>query len=367
MSVDVVFRADASLMIGAGHVMRCLTLADALAERGYKCHFICRDLPGNLLEQIRRRGHGFAALPRGTWPESENTTVHGHWLQADWREDADQTRVELQRLAPQWLIVDHYALDAEWETSVRQRGLRIGVIDDLADRQHVGDWLLDQNLGRLAKDYVGKVPVSCQCLIGPEYALLRPDFAQWRPYSLRRRAQTPVRERILVSLGGVDQNNVTGKILAALAKTKGLEDTAVTVVLGEQSPWASGVKKQVEDLSLSIELKVGVDNMAELLAKSDLCIGASGSSAWERCCLGVPSWLVVLAENQWGAAKALEASGAAIILRPTEEGKFSSAISEQPFAKGSRKEAFRVMTEASQAVTDGKGVDRVMAVMEGAV
>lgn len=360
MSADFVFRADASLVIGSGHVMRCLTLADALKAHGYRCHFICREFPANLFELIEERGHGLTALPTGSHPESENTTVHGHWLRADWREDAEQTVKELQRLAPQWLIVDHYALDAQWEAVVQQKGLKLGVIDDLADRPHCCNWLLDQNLGRRERDYSGKVPHGCVCLIGPEYALLRPEFAEWRPYSLSRRTRRPVLNRLLVSLGGVDNDNVTGRVLSALENTELLKNAVVTVVLGQDSPWISQTRGQAEKLDLHVDVKVGVGNMAELLSESDLCIGAAGGSVWERCCLGVPSWLVVLAENQKQGAKALESAGAARIV--FQKSPLQSGVDNLSFDQGLRNWSVW-SAETSRLVAllvDGMGVSRVV-------
>ena len=198
----IVFRTDASLAIGTGHVMRCLTLADALRERGARSHFICRTHDGHLIEHIRAHGHQVSALPAtastSMTSNTDNSTAHAHWLGVDWASDALDTLTVLQGLRTDWLVVDHYALDARWEKKLRHGCQRLLVIDDLADRPHDCELLLDQNLGRLASDYDRSVPVSCTVLAGPQHALLRPEFADWRYRSLARRATPRLQHSRLV-------------------------------------------------------------------------------------------------------------------------------------------------------------------------
>ncbi|WP_444677542.1 UDP-2,4-diacetamido-2,4,6-trideoxy-beta-L-altropyranose hydrolase [Halomonas sp. E19] len=246
----VAFRADASLEIGSGHVMRCLTLADALQAQGGQCHFLCREHPGHLCELIEARDypvHRLAqeacdtdtAVTPGTEPEPD----HAHRLGASWDEDAAACLPLLAELAPAWLVVDHYALDHRWETAVLD-GLagsrpRLLVIDDLADRRHLADLLLDQNLGRRVEDYRGLIPERCQVLAGPRYALLRPEFREWRQASLSRRARVPQLHRLLINLGGVDKDNVTGQVLDALSGCDLPADLQISVVMGAAAPGAS--------------------------------------------------------------------------------------------------------------------------------
>jgi len=142
---EISFRVDASLQIGTGHVMRCLTLADALKAAGASCRFICREHPGHLLGLIRQRGHAAIALPEivvdlsPAAREHPFQPAHADWLGADWPTDAGQTQMALQGLVSDWLIVDHYALDARWESAVKTKYRKLMVIDDLADREHICD------------------------------------------------------------------------------------------------------------------------------------------------------------------------------------------------------------------------------------
>lgn len=309
---NIVLRVDSSTSIGSGHVMRCLTLADALKNKGANCTFICRKHSGNMLALIQSRGHGVVALPiRGA-----NTTLTSQhprqeylsWLGATTDEDAAQTIAALQSLKtdnPALLIVDHYALNKDWEEQLKPYCQKIMVIDDLADRQHDCDLLLDQTFGRDELDYQALVPEHCTILTGSYYALLRPEFAQWREYSLQRRQQ-PQLKQLLITLGGVDKDNVTGQVLTALVNSQLPNDCHITIVMGEYAPWLESIKTQAQQLPWPTEVRVNVTHMAELMANSDLCIGAAGSTTWERCCLGVPTIMLVLAENQRKIANELD-------------------------------------------------------------
>lgn len=358
----IAFRADASLEIGTGHIMRCLTLADALRAQGAICHFICRAHSGHLAEVIEKRDHAVHLLPflEPQAPHSlePNTLAHAHWLGASWQADAQQSREVLRTLQPNWLVVDHYALDTRWETTMAADHSRLLVIDDLADRAHSCDLLLDQNLGSELADYAPLVPPSCFRLIGPKYALLRPEFAQWRAYSLQRR-ESPQLKNILVTMGGVDKDNVTEKILEILSHCPLPSDCGITVVIGPTAPWLEQVKAKAAALPQPAKVMVNVSNMAELMANADLAIGAAGATSWERCCLGVPTLTVVLAENQHSGANALHNTGAAISLG-TEKNLDELA---NRWATLVQQEALKAMSEASACITDGSGVRRVYEAM----
>jgi UDP-2,4-diacetamido-2,4,6-trideoxy-beta-L-altropyranose hydrolase len=224
-------------------------------------------------------------------------TAHAAWLGTDWQTDAQQTREALGAEGVDWLVVDHYALDHRWEQALRPHSRRIMAIDDLADRPHDCDLLLDQNLGRQVKDYGGLLSRHTQTLIGPAYALLRPEFARWRDHSLQRRAK-PQLKNLLITMGGVDQANATGQVLDTLTRCELPTDLRITVVMGPAAPWMAQVQAQAEAMPCPTQVQAGVSNMAQLMAESDLCIGAAGSTSWERCCLGLPALQLVLAANQ---------------------------------------------------------------------
>lgn len=312
----VAFRADASVQIGTGHVMRCLTLADELTRQGHECRFVCRAHAGHLGDLIVRKGYGLTLLPVSSDNEplanTQSSDDYARWLGVPWQEDASQTLECITQWKTDWLVVDHYALDAEWECALAHVVGSIMVIDDLANRAHKCSLLLDQNLGRVASDYDGLLPEDCQRLIGPGYALLRPEFSVLREQSLSRR-KNPELKRILISLGGVDRTNVTGQMLDALSESTLPVSTELDIIMGSSAPYLDEVRQQAAQLLFNTTVSVNVQDMAERMVLADLAIGAVGSTSWERCCLGLPAILMVLAENQKSAAEALKRNGAVII------------------------------------------------------
>lgn len=366
--MHIAFRTDASLQIGTGHVMRCLTLADALRERGAHCNFICRPHVGHLLDLIAERGHNVLALPAlpesGAATQNTNGTFHADWLGVDWATDAAETQQILSAMMAgellDWLVVDHYALEQRWEQILSTNAKRIMVIDDLADRHHDCDLLLDQNLGCSKQDYVALIPPSAGTLLGPKFALLRPEFAALRPQSLVRRSQNQQLQHLLITMGGVDKDNVTCQVLTTLNACTLPSELSITVVMGPHAPWLEQVREVASAMPWSTQVLVGVDNMAQLMADSDLAIGAAGSTSWERCCLGLPSLVLVLADNQKAGAEALQISGAAVALKECQQLRelFSEWLATT--AIGS---TLAFMSNAAASVTDGVGINYVAARM----
>lgn len=359
----IVFRADASIDIGTGHVMRCLTLADALSLQGAECRFVCRQLPGNLNELIERRGHAVTALPPSGQAMDEREITgdeqgppHAAWLGVDWRVDAEQTRAVFADGVSEWLVVDHYALDRRWESYLRDCCHRLMVIDDLADRAHVSDLLLDQNLGRKAADYAGLTPTECVTLVGPQFALLRPEFASLRDYSLARRGLAEVGS-LLVTLGGVDKGNMTSLVLDALLECPLPERCRIVVVMGPSAPWLETVRGRAGAMPWATEVRVNVSDMATLMADSDIAIGAAGTTAWERACLALPTLAVVAADNQRAGAEALDAAGCIVKLELAED--FAEELREK-LAALLPLEQRRAMAHACCALTDGGGCVRLV-------
>lgn len=362
-----VFRVDASLDIGTGHVMRCLTLAAELRDRGSSCQFICREHPGHLLDLIRQRGfdahalesrssagqpgEGLSASCHSEKEQEERDARYAAWLGADWEADAVQTKASIGKAPVDWLIIDHYAVDVRWERVLRTACDHIMVVDDLADREHDCDLLLDQNLGRVPSDYAGLVPAGCIVLAGPRYALLRPEFAALRRYSLDRRA-APRLKHLLITMGGVDTHNATGKALDALRGSSLPKECRITVVMGAHAPWLVQVRDQAAQMPWKTDVLVNVREMARLMADSDLAIGAAGSTSWEMCCLGVPMLLVVGAENQRKSAVALKERGAAVLLGAPD--RISLHLSGE-IALASDERQLIQMQEACSTVTDGGG------------
>ncbi len=234
--MKVAIRADASLQIGTGHVMRCLTLAEVLRQQGDEVEFICRAHEGNLLERIQQQGFKTHELCPAIEGQANGTckkeTLYGEvWLGSTQEQDAEQCKPILETMKPEWLIVDHYAIDQTWQILLKGSYKKLMVIDDLADRKHQCDILLDQTYGRKQGDYIALVPKDCQMLLGSQYALLRPEFAQWREYSLKRRAN-PELKKLLITMGGVDLDNVTSEVLDILKNCNLPKEIEIIVVMG---------------------------------------------------------------------------------------------------------------------------------------
>lgn len=346
--------------------MRCLALADALKGHGASCHFICRAYPGHLSDLIRRKGYEVHVLPEFLVEKNIHfVTVgeemirpglaHGHWLGSSQAQDAEACASVLAHIQPDWLIVDHYALDINWEYDLAPYYQKLLVIDDLADRMHVCHLLLDQTYGRNVRDYQHLVPENCEILCGSRYALLRPEFAEWRVYSLQRRqTSSPVR-RLLITMGGVDKDNVTGQVLRALQGSPLPVECEITVIMGAIAPWRDVVRSQAQKMQWMTRVLVDVDNMAQLMADSDLAIGAAGATAWERCCLGVPAIMLVLADNQRKIGQALSAVRAAHLTDVTTL-KHAQLITQELI----KPQNIACMSKAAAAVVDGLGLARVV-------
>ena len=328
----ILFRADASPAIGIGHVMRCLTLAAALTGHGCRCRLACSAETLRTVPALRHAALEVEVLPLGTEGDPAALTA------------AAET-------APHWVVIDHYRLDAAYERALRPWAERILVIDDLADRRHDCDILLDQTVGRRAEDYAGLIPAAALVLAGAGHALLRPDFAAARPLPATR----PLRH-IMVSLGGTDPPDATATVLDALA----LADLgiAVTVVMGSAAPALEQVRRQAARLCPPAELAVDVADMGALMRRCDLAIGAAGTSALERCCLGLPTLLLVIADNQRTVAAGLEQAGAALVsaLDATEIARHLTALAGDAPAR-------QRMAERGMALCDGTGAARLAELM----
>lgn len=291
----IAIRTDATRQIGTGHFMRCLTLADALKHSGAQIRFISRDLPSHLREMLAAKGMELVPLESGFGASAFDDLAHSHWLGTNQASDAQATIRALSGRSWDWLVVDHYALDARWETALRSTAKRILVIDDLADRQHDCDVLLDQNYYENQEvRYDGLLPSKCTTLLGVNYLLLRPEFADARK---RIKSRDGTIRRILVFFGGVDSANQTQKTLNAFRLLSQPNDIVVDVVVGADNP----VRYEIQGLCNQLpnaNFHCQISNMAELILGADIGIGAGGVAMWERAYLGLPTITIVIAANQ---------------------------------------------------------------------
>lgn len=351
--------------------MRCLTLADALKAKGADCHFMTRAHQGHLIETIRQRGFA-ASLLSSSRTESHNTTPvgnpgkaefpHAAWLGCDWKTDAAQSVALLRAASADWVVVDHYALDSGWETAVKSYCHKLMVIDDLADRTHHCDVLVDQNLGHSVQDYFTLVPSTCRLLVGPEFALLRPEFQALRDYSLKRRAdrKKQILSQILITMGGIDLPNATGKVLEGLRQCHLPAGCRITVVMGANAPWLDRVREIAAQMPWTTTVVCNVNDIGRRMANSDLAIGAAGGSSWERCCLGLPTLIVVLADNQWSSARALAGVQAAKLIGEVDDIAKQLPLALDALTAGTQLSA---MSSAASHIGTGHGVYQVLEAM----
>lgn len=363
--MPITFRMDASLTIGTGHVVRCLTLARELAIRGNYCLFLCRNLSGNLNSKVEQAGFPVVPIRAGA---GDFSSYDPEALLPDWREDAERSAAALRDTGGiwDWIVVDHYGLDAHWEHSLKGMARHRLVIDDIANRDHFCTLLLDQNLGRSERDYLGRVNSDCRLLLGTDYALLREEFRQAR-VGIAQTNYDDTPKQLLITMGGIDAYNATADVLSSLALMdagRG-QDLAITVVMGAQAPYIDQVRDMAHRMPNSCRVLIDVSDMASLMTAHHLGIGTAGSTSWERCCVGLPAILYTPAANQRPIARALHEAGAAIWIDSQQTSGWNFAglttLVEELLANPA---TLRTMSNIGKALVDGCGAQRVADAME---
>jgi UDP-2,4-diacetamido-2,4,6-trideoxy-beta-L-altropyranose hydrolase len=376
--MKVAIRVDASNRIGLGHLARCRTLAEGLRERVAGVHFVCRAHPGHQTDALRAEGYPVSALPA---PPAQHMADgdYAAWLGVPQSRDAAETLAALAaapaaagdgaaqagRLGPDCLptdclVVDHYGLDADWERALRPHVGRILAIDDLANRRHDCDLLLDQNYAENAAErYRGLVPAGTQLLLGPQHALLHPEYARARQGLAERDGRV---RRVLVFFGGTDPQNLSGRALAALSDAT-LSHLAVDLVVGANNPHADSLAAQAAARAQT-RLHGPRRHLADLMAAADVGIGAGGATTWERCCLGLPSLVVSVAENQRPSCSVLAAAGVIAYLGHWDQ--VTVATLRQALASlTAEPTSLQALSSAGLALVDGHGARRVVAALLG--
>ena len=358
----VVFRVDASQNMGTGHVMRCLTIAQYLKKNDIDSVFICRRFTGNLIHFIEEKNFTVYALDDNTKNIPVITSIYDEWLGDSWQNDAKETLEIIGKLPVSLLIVDHYAISADWESYVNSHQLfKLYVIDDLADRTHICDLILDQTYLRHESSYHQLVPEYCQILTGSTYALLRDEFAMAHEQALAHKLQrfrSKDKLHILINMGGVDQNDTVGDVVEVLAKSKVSEMFDYTIVVGKNYPQYKELKNKVSETNLNFDLVVNATNMSELMYECDFAIGAAGSTTWERCCLGMPSILLCIADNQKDIMNTLMENKIALVIESPDqiENKLEYYLN---LLICNNNALLKEMSAKASAIVDGKGVERL--------
>ncbi len=350
----VLFRTDASFEIGSGHVMRCLSLAQEFRERKASCVFACREMPGDLSSFIAKQGFHVLRLPAaksGHLPNGDSVP-HASWLGADPATDAGETIQASSGEDFDLLVVDHYGIDAFWERKLRSHCGRLLVVDDLADRAHECDFLVDQNFNPAAHRKYGSLTSSrTALLLGPEFAFIRRPIREARNSRIRTRTEI---KHILIFLGGSDPGNFTQVALEALAPFRGLK---IDVLAGMQNVHTAKLREKFGTRE-NISIRTHTDAIEELMLQADLAVGACGVTTWERACLGLPTVIVSTAVNQVRVARSLDEAGYVVYLGPAE------SVSPEQIAQAvenlrSRPERVREMSERSMVLVDGQGLERI--------
>lgn len=336
----VAIRADGGVEAGWGHLMRCLALAEQIEALGGEVLWVTRPARGGGLDRLRRRGQRIETLAEYAISDAAQTI----------------DRLKSRGFWPHWVVVDHYALGVEWEKAIRDSGLRVLAIDDLAARDHYCDGLLDQTAGRVEADYAPWVPKDSLLLLGSDYALVGEAFRAGRVEALQRRiSRAGSVDRIFISFGSHDPTNATEDAVRALEKVG--YDGEVDVVLGQKAPHNEKVSRLLKALGRSYRLHLDPGDMVSLMNQADLAIGAAGVTSWERCCLALPSLLFVTADNQIDVAHALQAAGAAqLVEAPSgDRVKAASVYLSNLLTEGKRRTE---MARRSALLVDGLGARR---------
>lgn len=354
--MKIAIRVDASEKIGTGHFMRCLSLANELRRRGAQTCFVSRHMLEHFQGMLAQHGHEFLQLPPAVDQRIVDELAHAAWLGTSQAVDAQASLAALANRSLDWLIVDHYALDLRWESVLRRVARKILVIDDLADRQHDCDMLLDQNFYRdMLGRYAGKVPAYCQLLLGPRFALLRDEFRELHEKARPRQGTV---ERLLVFFGGVDAENYTGLALRALAEAVA-GDIQVEVVLGAQHPFREEIESTCAQYGYFCHVQT--TRMAELMAVADLAIGAGGTATWERCCLGLPSIAISTADNQ--RRQLADAATVGLVYSPEVMNDVQAVLARHLNVLMENAALRQLISSSGMKYIDGRGVIRVAARM----
>lgn len=310
----VALRCDASLKIGTGHVMRCATLAKELIKQKAEVYFICRSMPGDFCDWLENQNFKVLRLPYFDTLISSDERANSNFDEVRFASEEQDAIDTLRVLEGQelfdWFVVDHYCLGGIWEAEIRIMAKKILAIDDLYNRNHDCDLLLNQNyLGNPLDPYKGQIPDHCCALLGPEFSLLQREYAELHQEISAR--SNPVRN-ILVSFGGHGYVELIEMVINTFLRIN-KHDIDLDIVLSESNSEYSRLSKYISNKS-NIHLYGMQTTLAHMMAKADLAIGAGGSTTWERLCMGLPSLVITLAKNQVAIAKELSEQGLVNVL-----------------------------------------------------
>ncbi|WP_406611100.1 UDP-2,4-diacetamido-2,4,6-trideoxy-beta-L-altropyranose hydrolase [Agarivorans sp. JK6] len=349
----VLIRADASTIIGTGHVTRCLSLAELYKSLGAEVRFICKNFAGSLITQLETLGYPVERLSISE--QSPSQTGYAQWLGGTQEDDLEQTRQFIHSLncRPDLLIVDHYSLNKVWETPLSDYVEKIMVVDDLANRYHDCDILVDQSPQRSEADYQDLVMPHCQLLLGSDFSILNPSYLTYRQQaSFKRRSYSSI-NRLLLNFGGSDLDNLTLRSLQLLEKSQLADDVVLDVVVGAAYQQIASLNLAAQSSRFHVEVNQAVKDMPQRQLAADIAIGAAGGSAWERCYLGLPTICFCMAENQRDNTAAMDAQAVAVVIPELTQQQLDQALVTVD-------KHYQNLSAAAQALIDGHGTERIV-------
>ncbi len=338
---SLLIRADASSRIGTGHVMRCLALAAEWQSRGGSVTFLSRCESAKLRQRIEASGVEYIPL-------NEPHPSHA---------DMETTLRLLEGGSRRWVVLDGYHLDTAYQRAIRGSGHRLLVVDDIAHLpEYHADIVLNQNITAPDLDY--NCNPDALTLLGAKYALLRPEFAVWRGWE----REIPEQARnILVTLGGGDPDNVTLKAVQALREV-GDGCLNALVLVGYSNPNLELIESAAHCAKTGIRVVTAATDMPRLMAWADMAISAAGSTSWELCFMGLPSLMLVVADNQREIAAKLHESQAAVNLGWAADASIehiAGAVKQMRDDSALRD----MLSQNARRLVDGMGAERVVSLM----
>ena len=348
--MKIAIRVDGNAETGVGHVLRCITLADKLLNYNIKSTFFVRNISKNLFEILDAK---FEVILLDRIDSMFNATdEYSRWLGVNQRFDAEEFIALALPRQFNGVVVDHYGLGYHWERAVQDKFRFVLVLDDLANREHICNLLVDQSIGRKSSCYSSLVPQICTLLVGPKYALLRDEFSA--DFSGCKKQYD-----ILINFGGADKDNYTEHVLGMLATCANMNKHNIKVIIGSDYPYTLGLEQRIEELGLKFKLVKNPNNVAREISECRIAIGAGGVSLLERSALGVPSIIYAIADNQMHICAEYERQGLGCVIRKgeiDEHIKLASIIDTKLNRKILSKES-----HLNRNFVDAHGTDRVVA------
>lgn len=352
--MNIIIRTDSSKEIGTGHVYRCLSLADLLRDRGADIEFVCRKHDGNLVHLIESRGFIVHKLPKTLKKNIKKESIYKSWLGDKWSEDAKETKQIIidRNLKVNWLIIDHYGIDSRYENILLPVVEKIFVIDDLANRKHSCNALLDQNLVFSHESrYFGLTPSSCELFLGPRYAILNSAYSKYHNNARIREGKI---RRILVFFGALNDTHLLDVTIQTILFCN--QNITIDVLLSNSSENNFKIINKYIGNN-KINFHINLPNLAQLMEMADFSIGAVGTTTWERLCLGLPTAAVAIAANQQDVAKNLHDKGLIHYLGNIDN--INTELYTQTICNLISVPLERAWSERCLEQVDGKGAQRI--------